>query len=103
MATKSYNRMIIDAFISKDAIGSDSSISINEVSVPFPDNERKYFLDSFIVDGYIIIRDDGKLWFNKKKWDRAVTSITRKYLLILVGPIVITTIIVLIMNKLLGR
>ena len=30
MVTKSYNKMIIDAFISKNAIESDSGISNNE-------------------------------------------------------------------------
>jgi hypothetical protein len=97
---KSYNRIIIDFFINKNAINCSNSIKYEDINIPISDKEKRFLLNNFIKDEFIVMKANESLWFDKRKWDKAVNSLTRTYLMILIVPIIIATILFLIINKL---
>lgn len=90
----------MDEFIRTNAVNSKRSITFNDINVPVSDKGKLYLINNFIKDGYIVKMDDNTLWFDKKKWDEAEKSITKIYMMILILPIVITTVLVFIINNL---
>lgn len=97
---KSHDRMIIDSFLKQNAVSEKSSICYKDIKVLKNDAEKQYLINSLIKDGYVIQENDDTLWFNKKKWDGTVKRFTVSYLAILIGPILITLIIMLIIKML---
>ncbi|WP_102401430.1 hypothetical protein [Haloimpatiens massiliensis] len=98
-STKSHTRQIIDIFIYKKALDENNSIFYDDIDLNILDGEKKYLIQNLIEDDFIIVKYDKSMWFNKEKWNNAVNDLTKKYLIILIAPIVITTIILLIIQK----
>lgn len=98
--SRSHNRMVIDAFLQQNAVDERNSICYEDIKTLKDDSEKRYLINSLINDGYIIQKSDDTLWFNKEKWDGTVKRFTLLYLAILIGPIIITTIIMLIIKSL---
>lgn len=91
--------MIIDCFINKNVVNCTSSIKFEDINIPISDKEKRFLLNNFIKDKFIVIKADDRLWFDKMKWNKVVSSLTRTYLVILIVPIIIATILFLIIKK----
>lgn len=96
---KSYNRIIIDKFLEKKAINENNSINYDDINVEISDGEKHFLIKSFMQDGFIKMKNDSSMWFDKSKWDKAVNKISNIYLLILFGPLVVMGLIFLILNR----
>lgn len=91
---KSYTRMIIDSFIEKKAVNCDNSLSYDDIELSIPNNEKNFLLNNLIKDNLIKVKSDGSMWFDQKLWNKTVNKLSRMYLIILIAPIVITTIFI---------
>lgn len=98
VVNKSYNRIIIDTFIEKKAINKKSSLTLTDLNIPVPENEKNFLIENFIKDGYIVREQDNSMWFDKAKWDKAVRKISTTYFMILIVPLAIVTLLMLIIN-----
>ncbi len=97
---KSDTRIIVDSFIEKKAVNSDSCLSYDDIYLSIPDNEKTFLLNNLIKDNLINVNSDGKMWFDQKLWNKTVGKLSRMYLMILIAPILITTVFVFLFKYL---
>lgn len=86
---KSANRLIIDLFVEKGAISQNRTLAYEEITVPVSDKVKKIMLNHLLQDQLIFQKEDGTMWFDKRKWDEIVKKLSRKYMAILIAPIFI--------------
>lgn len=82
-------RKIVNCFLDNGAVNEKRAISVEQIVVDLQENEKNYILKEFIRDGYIIKREDEKVWFNEEKWTEKIKKITLQYSLIMGIPFIV--------------
>lgn len=82
-------RKIVNCFLDNGAVNEKRAISVEQIVVDLQENEKNYILKEFIRDGYIIKREDEKVWFNEEKWTEKIKKLTLQYSLIMGIPFIV--------------
>lgn len=89
------NQDIILAFQNKAAMDKSSAIFVEDLKLPYPMKVQYFLIEEFVRNGFMVVLEDGKVFFNQQKYHFEKKKVQITYMSILIVPFVIGLILLI--------
>lgn len=93
---KKANQDIVSAFIKKGATNEETAIFVEELELSYPLKVQYYLIEEFVRNDFMSVLNDGKVFFNQKKYYFEKKKVQTIYFGIMLFPIIVGILLIVL-------